>query len=265
MRRQNLPSPYFPYCSSLPLSLTAIHLFSNPPSSTPYLTLHLFLCHFSFLSVDFTVRHILLLPPSFCSFFLPNGSHTFLHCFEKKNGEGKEVSWAGKFPHKQRKNVFLLFCTTNQYSLRSGLGPRSSLGMAWKVANNNSPSEKLGHSLEIVLHAGMPGRVSQNGNRGIESIPRLRSWQASNNGGIMTRPWLTSCAPEGLCLEIWESAGVLVSADGDVNVYVRRSVEGWVKDQESLYKNKLHGKSSAPLLRNMNVIIGEKNNTRRKY
>lgn len=55
----------------------------------------------------------------------------------------------------------------------------------------------------------------------------------------------------------WESAGVVVSADGDVNVYVRRSAEGWVKDQESLYKNKLHGKSSASLLRNMNATVAK--------
>lgn len=48
----------------------------------------------------------------------------------------------------------------------------------------------------------MPGRVSQSGNGGIESIPRLWSQQAGNNGGIMARPWLTSCAPEGLRLEV---------------------------------------------------------------
>lgn len=51
------------------------------------------------------------------------------------------------------------------------------------------------------MHAGMPG-VSQSGNGGIESIPRLCSQEAGNNGGIMARPWLALCAPEGLRFEV---------------------------------------------------------------
>lgn len=40
-------------------------------------------------------------------------------------------------------------------------------------ASNNRPSEKAGHSWEIVLHAGMPGVVSQSENIGIKPIPKL--------------------------------------------------------------------------------------------
>lgn len=135
MGRQNLPSLSFLCSASLPLSipdwlLTYVHLFLTSSLPDPHFLT--FLPSFSFP---------LLLPLSRFqrpSYLLPWLSHCFAVLQEK--WEGRDVNWAGEFPHKQRKNVFLVSCITSQYSLRSGLGPRSSLGMAWdKAANNNSP------------------------------------------------------------------------------------------------------------------------------
>lgn len=66
---------------------------------------------------------------------------------------------------------------------------------------NNRPSEKAGHSWEIVLHAGLPGVVSQSQNAGIKPIPKLQGQQMGNNRAIMSKEWLTSCAPQGRCVE----------------------------------------------------------------
>lgn len=139
MGRQNLPSPSFLRSSSL---LTSAHLLSRLTFSSPSFTL------LPSLSFPFLLP---LRPSYFLSVSLSARSLT--HCFTilKVKREGREVRWAGEFPRTQRKNVFgfffFFFCTTSQYSLRSGLGPRSSLGMAWdKAANNSSPSDRLGHS-----------------------------------------------------------------------------------------------------------------------
>lgn len=148
MGRQNLPSPSFSPHFISPF----LHPQTTPHLCSPSLTsplLHPLPSH----TPSFPLLHLTSLARFQCPsyllsrfFFLPDHSCRLHYYFERGKG-GKAVSWAGEYPRIQRKNVFLLFCTTSQYSLRSALGPCNSLGMAWdKAANNNYSSEEPGHS-----------------------------------------------------------------------------------------------------------------------
>lgn len=78
-----------------------------------------------------------------------------------------------EFPSTQRKMYFSFL--VQQANTPSGVAMSLAAGGNGmnRGASNNRPSEKLGHAWGIVLHAGMPGRLSQSKNIGIKAIPKL--------------------------------------------------------------------------------------------
>lgn len=232
MGRQSLPSPSFIHFSSLPLFipnwlLTAVHLLSNLPSSISSPTL--------FLSFSFP----LLLP---LSRFQPHNhicyhiSLSALLSCQITKWEGREVSWADKFPHEQRKNVFLPFCKTSQYSLRSGLGPHSSLGMHETKQQTKQPLRQAWTFLGDCLAC----------RYACKSVTEWEQWHQMDSQALEPAVRLQQMhysqalahfvCPTGSTFGSRKSAGVSLNAGGNGDVYVRGSVEGWVNDQQNMHR-----------------------------